>query len=152
FTLQANGSNFGNCFVSLENFERRRELTREHGMPMTDQAIIGRLQKRMSAEIPEAVIKCLGPPPVNGLGNAGGFKFILEDRSGDNDLNKLQAQTDKLIGAGNAPKLQLTGETLAALGEEPLPENLLPPLDALKDRTFATRKQFLHELGGALDK
>jgi hydrophobe/amphiphile efflux-1 (HAE1) family protein len=152
FTLQANGSNFGNCFVSLESFDRRRELAREHGMPMTDQAIIGRLQKRMSAEIPEAVIKVLGPPPVNGLGNAGGFKFILEDRSGDNDLNKLQAQTDKLIAAGNAPMLRLTDESLAALDEAPVPEDLLTPLESLKDRTFASRKQLLHELGGAFDK
>ncbi|HKI36131.1 MAG TPA: multidrug efflux RND transporter permease subunit [Gemmataceae bacterium] len=100
FTLQANGSNFGNCFVTLESFDRRHELARERGEAMADQAIIARLQKRLSAEVPEAVIKVLGPPPVNGLGNAGGFKFIVEDRSGDNDLNKLQAQTDKLIAAG----------------------------------------------------
>ncbi|HEX5271287.1 MAG TPA: efflux RND transporter permease subunit, partial [Gemmataceae bacterium] len=152
FTLQANGSNFGNCFVSLETFDRRRELAREHGRAMTDQAIIARLQKRMSAEIPEAVIKVLGPPPVAGLGNAGGFKFILEDRSGDNDLNKLATQADKLITAGNTPKLRLTDDSLTELEGEPLPEDLLTPLEALNGKTFANRKQFLHELSGALDK
>jgi multidrug efflux pump subunit AcrB len=152
FTLQANGSNFGNCFVSLEDFDRRRELTREHGMPMTDKAIIARLQERMSAEIPEAVIKVLGPPPVNGLGNAGGFKFILEDRSGDNDLKKLEEQTNRLIATGNAPKLQLTDESLAALHGQPFPEALSGPLEALQGKTFDNPKQLLHELGGALDK
>jgi multidrug efflux pump subunit AcrB len=152
FTLQANGSNFGNCFVTLDDFDRRRELAREHGEPMTDQALIARLQKRLSAEVPEAVIKVLGPPPVAGLGNAGGFKFILEDRSGDNDLNKLQTQAERLIATGNTPKLQLTGESLAALRGEPVPEKLVPPLEALKGKTFADRKRFLHELGGALDR
>jgi hydrophobe/amphiphile efflux-1 (HAE1) family protein len=152
FTLQANGSNFGNCFCTLESFDRRRELAREHGMAMTDQAIIGRLQKRLSAEIPEAIIKVLGPPPVNGLGNAGGFKFILEDRSGDNDLAKLQAQAEKLIGAGNAPRLEVTDQTLSDLGGEPVTEVVLEQLDSLKVKTFANRRQFLHELSGAFDR
>jgi hydrophobe/amphiphile efflux-1 (HAE1) family protein len=152
FTLQANGSNFGNIFATLDDFDNRRELARKHGEPMTDLAIIARLQKRLSAEIPEAVIKVLGPPPVNGLGNAGGFKFIVEDRSGDNDLNKLQTQTDKLIATGNTPKLQLTDESLAALQGEPVSEKVLAPLEELKGKTFADRKRFLHELGGALDK
>jgi multidrug efflux pump len=99
FTLGANGSNFGNCFVTLEDFDRRRELARELGQPMTDLAIIGRLQKQLNAEVPEAVIKVLGPPPVAGLGSAGGFKFIVEDRSGDNDINKLEKEAGKLIAA-----------------------------------------------------
>jgi hydrophobe/amphiphile efflux-1 (HAE1) family protein len=152
FTLQANGSNFGNCFVTLDEFDRRRELAREHGQPMTDLAIIARLQKRMSAEIPEAVIKVLGPPPVNGLGNAGGFKFILEDKSGDNDLKKLQDQAERLIATGNAPKLRLTDESLAALHGDPLAPAVLAPLEGLAGRSFATRKQLSHELGGVLDK
>jgi multidrug efflux pump len=100
FTLSANGSNFGNCFVTLDDFARRRELARELGQDMTDAAIIARLQDRLNAEIPEAVIKVLGPPPVAGLGSAGGFKFVVEDRSGDNDINKLEREANKLIVAG----------------------------------------------------
>ena len=45
-----------------------------------------RLRKRIAEEIPEAKVTVLGPPPVFGLGAAGGFKFMVEDRSGDNDL------------------------------------------------------------------
>jgi multidrug efflux pump len=67
---------------------------------MTDLAIIERLQTRLSAEVPEAVIKVLGPPPVAGLGSSGGFKFIVEDRSGDNDINRLEKEASKLIAAG----------------------------------------------------
>jgi multidrug efflux pump len=100
FTLGANGSNFGNCFCTLEDFKRRHELGRELGQEMTDVAIISRLQEQLNAEVPEAVIKVLGPPPVNGLGSAGGFKFIVEDRSGDSDINKLEKEANKLIAAG----------------------------------------------------
>ncbi len=100
FTLGANGSNFGNCFCTLEDFKRRHELARELGQEMTDVAIIARLQEQLNAEVPEAVIKVLGPPPVNGLGSAGGFKFIIEDRSGESDINKLEKETNSLIAAG----------------------------------------------------
>ncbi len=152
FTLQANGSNFGNCFVSLEDFDRRRQLAREHGEPMTDQAIIARLQKRLSAEVPEAVVKVLGPPPVAGLGNTGGFKFIVEDRSGDNDLGKLQAQAEKLIANGNAPQLEVTDQALAELREPAVSAEVLARLEPLKDRPFGDRKKLVHELHSALDR
>jgi hydrophobe/amphiphile efflux-1 (HAE1) family protein len=152
FTLQANGPNFGNCFCSLDDFDHRRQLAREHGMPMTDQAIIARLQRRLSAEIPEAIIKVLGPPPVNGLGNAGGFKFILEDKSGDNDLAKLQDQAERLIAAGNAPRLQVTDQTLDDLAEVPVPPAVLEQLEPLQGKTFANRRQFLHEISSVFDR
>ena len=35
-----------------------------------------------------------GAPPVDGLGNAGGFKLMIEDR-GDNSLQMLQEQTER---------------------------------------------------------
>ncbi len=41
-----------------------------------------------------------GPPPVSGLGSGGGFKFMVEDR-GENDLARLQKETDNLVAAGN---------------------------------------------------
>jgi multidrug efflux pump len=100
FTLGANGSNFGNCFVSLDDFDTRHRLARELGQDMRDTSIIARLQRKLNAEVPEAVIKVLGPPPVQGLGSAGGFKFVVEDRSGDNDINRLEKEANKLIAAG----------------------------------------------------
>ena len=41
-----------------------------------------------------------GAPPVRGLGTAGGFSMMIEDR-GNNGLEALQAQTDNLIQQGN---------------------------------------------------
>jgi multidrug efflux pump len=50
--------------------------------------------------VPEAIVLVLGPPAVNGLGNAGGFKFAVEDR-GDLGLIELQKRTDELIRKAN---------------------------------------------------
>ena len=41
-----------------------------------------------------------GSPPVRGLGNAGGFKIMIEDR-GNEGLETLQEQADDLIRTGN---------------------------------------------------
>ncbi|MBV9122950.1 MAG: efflux RND transporter permease subunit, partial [Planctomycetes bacterium] len=90
FVLQANGSNFGQVFVTLAPFDQRRDPKQ------SSTAIIAELIRRTNKEIPEATIAVFGPPPVNGLGTAGGFKFIVEDR-GDLGLNNLQGQTDNLI-------------------------------------------------------
>ena len=58
-------------------------------------AVANALRKRFEMEAPEAMITVLGPPPVRGVGRAGGFKFMVEDR-GDNGLKALQGQTEYL--------------------------------------------------------
>src|SRR5262249_27456058 len=63
-------------------------------------AIAAKLRKRIADEIPDALVTVLGPPPVSGLGSSGGFKLIVEDRSGDNDVVKLQRQTERPINEG----------------------------------------------------
>ena len=47
------------------------------------------MQDRLQQEVPEALVNIFGAPPVEGLGTAGGFKIIVEDR-GDNGLPTLQ--------------------------------------------------------------
>src|SRR5260370_32660070 len=74
FTLNANGSNFGNCFVTFDSFEKRRDPS------LSSKAITERAQQRLSEEVPEAVISIYTPPPISGLGSASGFKIIIEDR------------------------------------------------------------------------
>jgi multidrug efflux pump len=93
FTLSANGSNFGNLFISLDDFDQRRDPS------LYSDVIAERLHEKVNAEIPEANVKILGPPPVAGLGSAGGFKFVIEDRSGDNDLTNLERQTQRVMAA-----------------------------------------------------
>jgi multidrug efflux pump len=115
FVLSANGSNFGNLFFTLEPFDD------PNGSGLTANQIADELQKRVDAEVPEAIVKVLGPPPVSGLGSTGGFKFIIEDRSGDNNLNKLQEQTDRFIAASKPktpPIPAAKAETKPTLGDD----------------------------------
>jgi HAE1 family hydrophobic/amphiphilic exporter-1 len=45
-------------------------------------AIVDSLNRKMAGQIPEAVAFAFMPPSIPGLGNAGGFSFWLQDRSG----------------------------------------------------------------------
>jgi multidrug efflux pump len=100
FSLGANGSNFGNLFITLDGFDKR------HDPELYSDKIAAVLRKEIAREVPEAVVTILGPPAVSGLGQSGGFKFIVEDRSGEGDLQNLQKQTEKLIAAAKKdPKL-----------------------------------------------
>jgi multidrug efflux pump len=100
FVLSANGSNFGNLFITLDEFDKRQ------GPGLSSDAIAAVLKKKVAREIPEAIVTILGPPPVSGLGSSGGFKFIVENRNGDvslESLKNLQKQTEGLIAASKPP-------------------------------------------------
>ncbi len=92
--LNANAPNFGAMYVMLKDF---RERTTED---LSGDAIAVHLQEKLQAEVPDAIVNVFGAPPVDGLGTAGGFKIIAEDR-GDSGLDTLEATGDKLVVAGN---------------------------------------------------
>jgi multidrug efflux pump len=94
FVLNANSSNYGSMFVILKPFDERRDPT------LTGDAIAARLRRRFRSEIPEARVLAFGPPAVRGLGNAGGFKLMVE-ATGDVNYDALQSRADKLTAAGN---------------------------------------------------
>jgi multidrug efflux pump len=94
FVLNANSSNYGNIFVILKPFPERRDPA------LTGEAISGRLRERFQREVPEARVLVFGAPAVRGLGNAGGFKLMVE-ATGDVDYDALQARADKLAAQGN---------------------------------------------------
>ena len=48
---------------------------------MTANTVLADLRKRLSV-IKDAFVLTIPPPPVQGLGSAGGFKMMLEDRAG----------------------------------------------------------------------
>src|SRR5207249_1905079 len=73
FTLNANGPNFGNFFVTFEPFDKRRDPSMSAG------AITRRVLEKLEKEVPEAKVSIYTPPPVSGLGSASGFKIIIED-------------------------------------------------------------------------
>lgn len=98
--LNANAPNFGSMYVMLDDFHRRTKPSL-HG-----DAIAARLETRFQEEIQDGLVNVFGAPPVEGLGTAGGFKIIIEDR-GDNGLESLQGTAERLVAQGSAnPGLQ----------------------------------------------
>jgi hydrophobe/amphiphile efflux-1 (HAE1) family protein len=55
---------------------------------------------RLASRIKEANVLALNPPPVPGIGAAGGFEFILEDRSGG-EIQKFAGVLQDLVGQAN---------------------------------------------------
>jgi multidrug efflux pump len=91
--LNAIGSNLGTAFIGLEPFHKRR------GLGLGAEAITAELRRRFRREIPEARLNVFGAPAVDGLGNAGGFKLMVE-AIGDVNYDALQDQADSLIAKG----------------------------------------------------
>jgi len=71
-----NAPNSGAVFVVLEPFEVR---ARDHKKSAA--AIQGALFQRL-ASIQEALVLVVAPPPVRGIGNAGGVRMMIQDRAG----------------------------------------------------------------------
>ena len=95
---RANASNSGAVFVPLKPFSQRV------GTGRTANVIMGELRKKF-AEIPDAVVVVIPPPPVRGLGTGGGFKMQVQDRSGAG-LQALQKAAETVVGeARKAPGL-----------------------------------------------
>ena len=93
--LNAVNSNFGSMFVILEDFHHRRDPKKSAN------AIAAQLRRRMFSEILDAQVAVFGAPPVDGLGSAGGFKLMVQDR-GDQGLPELQDRADQVALTGNS--------------------------------------------------
>jgi multidrug efflux pump len=89
----SNSANAGAIFVTLKPFDERQE----HGRSGPE---ITRILRERLSGVQEARIAVFPPPPVQGLGTAGGFKLEVQDRSGAG-LTALQAATEALAAAGN---------------------------------------------------
>ncbi len=90
FLAQASSSNFGSMFIVLDPFDKRRGKPELHS-----DAIIAKLSKQFNRRVKEAKVTVLNSSPVPGLGVAGGFKIMVEDRS-SLGLKALQERTDQL--------------------------------------------------------
>jgi hydrophobe/amphiphile efflux-1 (HAE1) family protein len=68
--------NAGAIFLTLEPWAKRASDPRKSAAAITG-ALFGKL-----AAIQDALIFVVQPPPVAGIGNAGGFRMMIEDRAG----------------------------------------------------------------------
>ncbi len=107
--LGVNASNFGSMYVMLEDFHHRRGLSAD--------AIAERLRRELRAVLTEATVEVFGAPPVEGLGTAGGFKLVIEDR-GDMGARALQAAAHQAAERG-AEAEGLTGVSTSFRADTP---------------------------------
>jgi len=89
-----NISNVGGMFVILQPFEER---VAAH-LPAATVAASLRAQFR---QVQDAIVVAFGAPPVDGLGNTGGFKLQVQDRA-DAGPEALQGAVETMIRAGTA--------------------------------------------------
>jgi len=104
-----NASNAGTMFVVLDDFSKRKGRK-----DLTAAAITGRLMAEYS-KVQEGFALVFPPPPVRGVGTAGGFKMQIEDRNGRQTPQQLQATIEELIAeASKNPKLDRLLSTFRA--------------------------------------
>jgi hydrophobe/amphiphile efflux-1 (HAE1) family protein len=86
-------SNSGQLYIILAPFDQRlaRGLTADR---------IAQLMRKNMAKIAEADVKIIPPPPVRGIGTAGGLRMIIEDRTG-HTYEELAAATNAVADAAN---------------------------------------------------
>jgi HAE1 family hydrophobic/amphiphilic exporter-1 len=79
-------------FVTLKPWDERTKKEEQYS------AIQARLTRELG-ELPEATVFPFSPPAIPGVGSAGGFTFILEDRSGTQDLGFLTQNVNAFVAA-----------------------------------------------------
>jgi hydrophobic/amphiphilic exporter-1 (mainly G- bacteria), HAE1 family len=101
FSLLSNTSSSysGFYFLELDPWDERR--TPE----LSAVGIMKTLNQKMRGEIPEAISFAFGPPAIPGLGTAGGFTFMLQDKS-SGTVEQLSETLDKLtLAARKRPEI-----------------------------------------------
>ncbi|MFI5031575.1 MAG: efflux RND transporter permease subunit [Reyranellales bacterium] len=84
-------ANAGVAFVTLDDWGVRG------GKKGEDIRSIAQTLMRETADVQDGRVIVLGPPPIQGIGNASGFQMQVEQRDGSFDLAKLQSATDEVI-------------------------------------------------------
>ena len=95
--LNANAPNFGAMYVMLDEFHHRVKKG------LSGDRIAAELQVALKGAVGDGLINVFGAPPVEGLGTAGGFKIVIEDR-GDAGSEILQSVAENTVQAGNDSK------------------------------------------------
>jgi multidrug efflux pump len=98
--LGTNAPNFGTLYIMLDDFPNR------HSHDLHADAIAAKLQQELTSGVAGAEITVLGAPPVDGLGNAGGFKLIVEDPNNTGTRSLEEAGRNLVAAANEEPELR----------------------------------------------
>ena len=89
-----NASNTAAVFLPLEDFEIREEKGLEY------EALLGTISTALG-QVDDAIVLVIPPPSVRGIGNAGGFRMMVQDRA-NLGTDELVKATNALAAAANA--------------------------------------------------
>jgi hydrophobe/amphiphile efflux-1 (HAE1) family protein len=95
-----NAPNAGTVFLVLDDFAKRSKD------PMQFAPAIQRALQQKFASIEEALVLVIVPPPVRGVGTAGGFRMMIEDRAGRGPEALRGAVASMLARAAQEPGLR----------------------------------------------
>jgi multidrug efflux pump len=121
-----NLSNTAVLFFPLTSFEERKTKN------LSAAAIVAELNKKFST-IQDALIFAVPPPPVQGLGNTGGFKLYIQDR-GAHGYDELARVTNEVLTKARADHQLNPYATYSTF------QNSVPQLFADVDRVKAKRQ------------
>ncbi len=100
-------ANAGVAYVVLKDWSVRADL----------RTVFGRLSRALDAV--DARVVTLPPPPIQGIGNVGGFTLQVELRDGSSDFVKLQSITNALVAnAQSQSALQRVSTTFRAVAPQ----------------------------------
>jgi hydrophobic/amphiphilic exporter-1 (mainly G- bacteria), HAE1 family len=84
-------ANAGVCFVTLDDWDARGKKKGQ------DIRSIAQSLQRATGVLEDGRAIVIGPPPIQGIGNASGFQMQIEQRDGSFDFGKLQSAADELV-------------------------------------------------------
>src|SRR4051812_4659198 len=88
----------GTAFIRLKPWDDR-------GSTQSASALVGTLTGRLNQQIKDASVLVVNPPPIRGLGTAGGFTFVLQDRTGGDVGRFSRALQDLITEARKHPEI-----------------------------------------------
>ncbi len=95
--MNANAPNFGAMYVMLDEFHHRA------ANGLSGPRIAAELQQKLQDEIRDGLVNVFDAPPVDGLGTAGGFKIVVQDR-GDLGPNEIESIADSIVEDSRNPR------------------------------------------------
>jgi HAE1 family hydrophobic/amphiphilic exporter-1 len=120
-------SNAGVAYVILKDWG-----VREKAAGQDLRSILEHIQGEL-AKLPDATGLVLIPPPIQGIGNAGGFNMMVELRDGNVDFPKLERISNQIVANANGQsELQHVATTFRAQ---------VPQVEVLVDRVKAETLQ-----------
>jgi hydrophobic/amphiphilic exporter-1 (mainly G- bacteria), HAE1 family len=85
-------SNAGLAYVTLDDWSVRDKAKNQDLL-----SLFGILTEKLNAQVLEAATTVIPPPPIQGIGNAGGFNLMIQVKDGSVDFTKLSNVTDAII-------------------------------------------------------